>query len=172
MHVDMEYDGQVLKWIGAGDFKATSGLPGYQLPDNSCLKDKGPTPEGIYKVLVANGGKATDDGTGQCSLLPGWGLQAIPRGAAAGPCEPFWANWGNNRARLEPADARTRHGCLPERSGFYLHDSTKGYIHGCIEVEPRFFPLLRTRARLVPRGYFLLRVRYVQGRPTNGGTRV
>lgn len=171
MYVDMEYNGQVLTWKGAGDFKATSGLPGFQAPGNSCLRDKGPMPEGIYRVLIANRGTASDDGTGQCNLQPGSGIQSIPRGADAGACEPFWANWGNNRARLEPADAPTRHACSPARGGFYLHDSTKGYSHGCIEIEPRFFPLLRARARHAPRGYFVLKVKYVRGRPTYGGTR-
>lgn len=172
MLADMEFDGQVLSWNGSGRFKATTGLPGYQMPAEKCTKNKGPTPEGLYKVLVKDQGAAADDGTGQCNLAAGWGVQTIPRGAAAGNCEPFWANWGSNRARLEPADAQTQHACSPTRGGFYLHDSTKGYSHGCIEVEPSFFTALRVRAKSAVRGYFVLRVKYVSGRPTNGGTRV
>jgi hypothetical protein len=57
------------------------------------------------------------------------------------------------------------------RGGFYLHDSTKGYSHGCIEVEPSFLSILRARAANATRGYFLLKVTYVADRATNGGTR-
>jgi hypothetical protein len=171
MVVDMEFDGQILNWNGAGRFKATSGLPGYQMPDKQCVKDNGPIPEGLYKVLVKDRGVARDDGTGQCNLSPGWGVQTIPRGAAAGSCEPYWANWGTNRARMEPADARTRTACSPIRGGFYLHDSTKGFSHGCIEVEARFFTTLRTRSARNAPSHFLLKVKYVPGRATNGGTR-
>jgi hypothetical protein len=171
MLADMEFDGQVLSWKGSGTFKATTGLPGYQVPAEQCTKNKGPTPEAMYKVLITEKGAAADDGTGFCNLAPGWGVQTIPRGAKAGSCDPYWANWGYNRARLEPADAHTRHACFPRRDGFYLHDSAKGYSHGCIEVEPTFFATLRLRAGTAKRGYFLLKVKYVPGRPTNGGTR-
>jgi hypothetical protein len=172
MHVDMEFNGQLLTWSGSGRFKATTGLPGYQTPAEKCTKNKGPTPEGLHKVLVKDQGAAADDGTGQCNLAAGSGVQTIPRGAAAGACEPYWANWGANRARLEAADAQTKHACSPSRDGFYLHDSTKGYSHNCIEVEPSFFTFLRARAKTTARGYFVLKVKYVAGRPTNGGTRV
>ncbi|MFC4483141.1 tlde1 domain-containing protein [Cupriavidus campinensis] len=167
---DMKFDGQVLSWIGSGTFKATTGLAGHQHPNNQCVKDSGPIPEGMYKVLVTDLGVAKDDGTGQCNLSPGWGVQRIPRGADAGMCETYWANWGRNRARLEPADIKTSKACTPKRAGFYIHDSTKGYSHGCIEVEPRFFAILRARATS-QRSHFILSVKYVPGRATNGGTR-
>lgn len=171
MLADMEFDGRELSWNGSGKFKATTGLPGYQSPGNQCVKEKGPIPQGVYKVLVTDRGTAKDDGTRFCNLAPGWGIQTIPRGAEAGACEVYWANWGRNRARLEPADIATRNACSPKRGGFYLHDSTKGYSHGCIEVEPRFFTALRARLATNLRGYFLLKVKYVPGRSTYGGTR-
>jgi len=167
---DMAFDGQVLDWRGVR-FKATSGLPTHQHPDEQCVPDAGPIPQGTYRVMAADRGPATDDGTGLCTLQPGWGLQRIPRGAEAGECEVYWANWGRNRVRLEPADAQTRRACSPARGGFYLHDSTKGYSHGCIEVEPAFFSTLRNRAPQNPRGVYTLRVQYVPGRATNGGTK-
>lgn len=170
---DMFYDGQTLHWPGHGQFRATSGMPGHQIPGESCTPDAGPVPPGLYKIFLADHGVAKDTGQGACALQPSWGLQAIPRGAAAGECEPFWANWGQNRARMEPADTATRNRCAPIRSGFYLHDSTKGYSHGCIEVEGRIFPLLRTYAR-GGRGKstMIIRVEYTARRVTNGGTRV
>lgn len=169
--VDMEFDGQIQAWKGTGKFRATSGLSGFQYPSNQCLPDKGPIPQGIYKVLLTDRGAARDDGTGYCNLQAGWGIQSIPRGSAAGQCEPYWANWGYNRVRLEPADVKTTKACTPSRGGFYIHDSSKGFSHGCIEVERRFFSTLRARATTNLTGYFLLHVRYVAGRVTNGGTR-
>lgn len=42
-------------------------------------------------------------------------------------------NWGYNRIRLESADEKTRKACGGKRGGFYIHDSTKGYSHGCMK---------------------------------------
>ncbi|WP_227814809.1 hypothetical protein [Nitrogeniibacter aestuarii] len=172
MHADMSFNGQRLEWSGSGTFKATTGMVGFQMPNHQCVPEFGPIPQGVYKVYVADRGIAQSDKDGRCSLSPAWGIQSIPRGEAAGNCEQFWMNWGHNRARLEPADGETRNACSPVRGGFYLHDSTKGYSHGCIEVEPGFFPVLRARAAGATKGYFLLKVKYVADRPTNGGTRV
>jgi len=169
---DMIYNGQSLRWPGHGSFRATSGLPGFQVPSEFCTPESGPVPPGFYKVYLADQGAAQDDGRDACNLKPAWGIQSIPRGAAAGDCEEFWVNWGTNRARLEPADAATRNRCAPVRGGFYLHDSTKGYSHGCIEVEGRIFPLLRTYARGSRRATMIVKVEYVGDRATNGGTLV
>lgn len=169
---DMEYDGQVLEWKGYGKFKATSGLPGAQQPSEQCKPDSGPVPEGMYAVFLTDRGAAADDGTNTCTLLPAKGIQSIPRGSRAGECEPYWANWGSNRARMEPADIATRSKCRPiMRGGFYLHDSTKGYTHGCIEVEGRIFPLLRNHQKITKASSLILKIAYVQGRSTNGGTK-
>lgn len=167
---DMFFDGQALKQ-GTLKFKATSGLPGYQVPNRQCVKDNGPIPEGYYRVLLADRGTAKDDGRGNCKLSPSWGVEKIPRGTEAGQCEPVWENWGNNRVRLEPADVETQRACKPVRGGFYIHDSTKGYSHGCIEVERRFFPHLKSLAHTNQTGFCILHVKYVPGKPTNGGTR-
>ncbi|WP_459615758.1 DUF2778 domain-containing protein [Bordetella sp. 2513F-2] len=172
MTYDMHYDGQVLAWNGHGKFRASSGLPDHQSPEHFCVRDFGPIPEGLYRVLLTDRGTAQDDGRGVCNLSAAWGMQTIPRGAAAGDCEPYWANWGYNRARMEPADAATRNRCAPIRGGFYLHDSSKGYSHGCIEVEGRIFPLLRTYVRTYRRDSLIVKVEYVPGRSTNGGTHV
>ncbi|CAP44457.1 tlde1 domain-containing protein [Bordetella petrii] len=169
---DMIYDGQRVSWPGHGTFRATSGLPGFQLPGESCTAESGPVPPGFYKIYLADQGVAKDDGRDACNLKPAWGIQSIPRGAAAGDCEQPWSNWGTNRARLEPADAATRNRCAPARGGFYLHDSTKGYSHGCIEVEGRIFPLLRTYARGNRQATMIIKVEYAVGRVTNGGTLV
>jgi|GEM_PF-2548521 len=112
MKIDMTYNGTLLTWRGR-DYKATSGLPGTQNETHQCVPDKGPVPEGLYKLFINDQGMAADDGTGSCNLKPSWGMQTIPRGAKAGECEPFWANWGKNRARLEAAASATKKHCAP-----------------------------------------------------------
>ena len=170
---DMEYDGQTLRWADVGMFKATSGLPDGQKPDMQCATDLGPIPNGFYyMVLKESATGARDDGTGICKLGPGTYLERIPRGAAAGECETFWVNWGTNRIRLTPAGKISSTRSCSYRDGFYLHDSTKGFSHGCIEVEARFFDVLRNVIRT--KGHkerLFLRVNYVEGRSTYGGTR-
>ena len=168
------FDGQTLTWVGRKlSWKATSGLTGFQLPQHQCLGSKGPTPEGEYRILLLPGTTAVDDGSGRCSLAPSWRIETIPRGATAGSCEPYWANWGTRRVRFEPATEATRKACSPSRGGFYLHDSTKGYSHGCIEIQGTFFDELLKYAAGHPKVRVLrLTIRYVPGRPTNGGTYV
>lgn len=174
MKISLFYDGQFLKWNDKSlAFKATSGMPGHQMPGEQCLPDAGPVPEGVYKVFIVDQGMAQDDGRGICNIKPSWGIQTIPRGALAGECEPYWANWGTNRARMEPADEKTKKTCAPiSRGGFYLHDSVKGYSHGCIEVESRLFTHLREHHKLSKAQTLILQVKYVAGRATNGGTKI
>lgn len=173
MHYQMDYNGQVLNWGSRGSFKATSGLPDWQLPKNQCIPDNGPIPEGFYKIFLADHGLAQDDGRGICALKPSWGIQSIASGGDAGECAPYWANWGKNRARMEPADLATKSKCNPiMRGGFYLHDSTKGFSHGCIEVETRIFPMLRAYHKATKNRTIIIKVQYVEGVVTNGGTKV
>jgi hypothetical protein len=70
---------------------------------------------------------------------------------------------------MEPADAATAGHCTPRRGGFYLHDSTKGFSHGCIEVEGSLITGLRNYK--TKRSYLILKVEYATS-VTNGGTLV
>jgi hypothetical protein len=45
-----------------------------------------------------------------------------------------YPGWGTMRARLNPVS-----GNMYGRQSFYLHNSHKGYSHGCIEVGGGFF---------------------------------
>ncbi len=173
MKIELTYDGQFVKWIEKGYvFKASSGMPGHQIPGKQCAPDAGPVPEGLYKVFISDHGVAKDDRRGICALKPSWGIQEIPRGIKAGVCEPYWINWGSNRARMEPADTETKTKCIPiSRGGFYLHDSIKGYSHGCIEVESSIFKHLRAINKSANKLSVLMKVKYVSGRSTNGGTK-
>jgi hypothetical protein len=169
---DMLFNGQELHWFGYGIFKATSGMPGYQLPSFQCEGEKGPVPEGNYYIPLIEGASAKDDGTGICRLKPSWQIETIPRGSSAGACEPYWANWGYNRVRFEPADTATKNTCSVARGGFYLHDSTKGFSHGCIEVQGSFFSSLRMFVKTTTKKRISLKIQYIPGRVTNGGTKI
>lgn len=174
MKIDLFYNGQILKWNDKGlAFKATSGMKGHQMPGEQCVPDAGPVPEGEYKIYISDHGMAKDDGRGICALKPSWGIKEIPRGAKAGMCEPYWANWGKNRARMEPANETTKRRCAPiARGGFYLHDSIKGYSHGCIEVDTKIFGHLRKYHSASKKQTIILQVKYAVGRGTNGGTKI
>lgn len=164
------YDGIALTWNGKDVFKATSGMSGFQKPDLQCVSERGPVPEEKYYIPLIEGDYAEDDGNGICQLKPSWQIQRIPRGSRAGGCEPYWANWGENRVRFEPYDATTKNKCSPLRSGFYLHDSKKGFSHGCIEVERRFFAVLRLYIKKAKQRRLLMEIKYKVGVQTNGGT--
>ncbi len=170
MAIDVIFNGQELHWFGHGTYKATSGMPNFQQPSFQCEEGRGPVPEGNYYIPLIEGGVAQDDGSGICRLKPSWQIEKIPRGASAGPCEPYWANWGHNRVRFEPADSATKHKCSIQRGGFYLHDSTKGFSHGCIEVQESFFSALRVFLKRTDKTRLTLKIEYIPGRRTNGGT--
>jgi hypothetical protein len=177
MKPDLVYEGQRVYWRGNGSFRATSGLPVYQHPQYQCLGDAGPIPEGTYTMSLQEDSRpARDDGTHTCNLAVSSKVQTIPRGTDAGECEPIWANWGRRRIRLNPANPATAAKCRPRRGGFYIHDSSKGYTHGCIEVDGAFFETLRTfvsairQQRIPKRSELILEVRYFPARQTNGGT--
>ncbi|MBI3187643.1 MAG: DUF2778 domain-containing protein [Gammaproteobacteria bacterium] len=168
---DLKFDGKILTWSGRGSYRATTGMIGFQKPEFQCVRERGPVPEGNYYIPLIAGDMAKDDGEGICQLAPSWQIQQIPRGDKAGGCEPYWANWGFNRVRFEPADKLTKHKCDPKRSGFYLHDSTKGFSHGCIEVEQKFFNDLRNYLKITKNKKLSLSIKYTPGMDTNGGTK-
>lgn len=138
-------------------------------PDKQCTPDAA-IPEGNYKLFVQFQGEAPVRDASLCDLGPSWGWSTIPRGQVAGVCEQYWANWGYNRIRLEAADEKTRKVCDGKRGGFYIHDSTKGFSHGCIEVEPLFFRVLKQNTER-NKQKFIISVIYVPGQQTNGGTK-
>jgi len=135
----IEYTGQTLTiWPGAfkdrGDppivqCKATSGYPNYQNPvfANQVL---GPVPQGHYRVNLSLDPKrwANIVPSGE-NLAAAYGVQRI-RPSYVGPNGETLIpqGWGTWRARLAPINVSTT------RSNFYLHNSTKGFTHGCIET--------------------------------------
>lgn len=180
---DMEYTGQRIIW-DTKSFLATSGMRdpagsfSYQSSDFQCLKpterdeDKaGPIPEGTYRFsLVIDTRMARDYGKASCTLKRDKynRIQEIPLKRYSGYCEDYWLNWGWNRVPLIPDDQVTRKICGGKRGSFYLHDSGKGYTHGCIEVENRFFKELYSYILKHPKTKMLkLRVKYSDPRKTS-----
>jgi hypothetical protein len=152
------------------------------------LYDHGPVPEGVYEVAAQLQPGGVEDYAGwsipnagtTCVLLPSHYIEKIPRGDTgawpsggptkdtAGSCEKFWANWGYNRVALNPLGRRGTF----SRGGFFLHDSSKGFTHGCIETETRFFTWLIDLVKAEPKIMVYLQVIYPDGALTRtyGGT--
>ena len=165
----LTYNGKYLIWMDKNNrdiFHATSGMEKFQKPAFQCEKGTGPIPEGTYYLQLRFNPnyEAVVADPQTCALKPAKGIQTIPdsdplKGTA--DCGPYWDNWGANRVRIDAADHQTRNACNPRRGGFYLHDSSKGFTHGCIEVEHRFFVKLYEHVQSHPKKHkMFLKVKY------------
>ena len=149
----IEYTGQTLT-VWPGKFKdrgheallickATSGYAdvhgNYQ---NTAFEKQelGPVPHGHYRInLKARPDRWASLAPSADNLAAAEGVQMIrptytlPNGQLAYP-----GGWGTWRARLDPIDVHTA------RHNFYLHNSTKGYTHGCIETCDKLYGLFVT----------------------------
>ena len=171
---DLLYDGTQLTWYGHGNFNATSGLPGHQNAAEQSHMDEGPVPEGKYSFLVVIAKDATMVAPEKLDIREG--IEHLPDKFRFRGVEYSNFAWGPDRVRLTTLQIdspKNRH-----RGGFYLHDSTKGYSHGCIEVDPHFFLRLREYAKLPlnkrsGRFSMILNVKYTSASgSTYGGTKV
>jgi RHS repeat-associated protein len=172
----IEYKGQTLTWYGgaagdrtspSGTYPASSGLPGHQVPSEQATRDAGPVPEGSYFVALgpdpARIAKA-DSRTGELVANPNGGIEQIPLSftTRSGDTYTYGAQgtggaWGNTRAALQPGRATDTKG----RFGFYLHDSDKGYSHGCTDTKPAVLQrLIQYRQDHPSEKRFEVRVRY------------
>ncbi len=141
---DMVYTGQKLVWFqnlpegvkGTLEFSATSGMVDNQISVLQSVKDAGPIPEGRYKFLARRDPKreatVMNKTTGTLDVREG--IQILPHGSHGWQ----FAGWGSHRVRLTPIGGNA----APHRGGFYLHDSHKGYSHGCIEIAGFFERLI------------------------------
>lgn len=150
MSSNLHYDGQHLFWFGVGNFKkkqtfkGTSGRKKHQSADEQGVRDTGPIPEGRYDFHINLAGTAhvVNADPDNFDLDTRQGIESLEdMKDDAGETHNSSA-WGKNRVRLNLVQLfhpkETGH-----RGGFYLHDSVKGFTHGCIEVSPAFFKLLR-----------------------------
>jgi hypothetical protein len=116
------------------------------------IEDYGPIPEGRYSFSLAVDKQIAQvhwSKEGGATLVASWKIQRLPETAPI-PSDlvPKWraigsdavvvnfAVWGLNRVALYPVVGTNLH---HRPGGFYIHDSTKGYSHGCIEVDTMFF---------------------------------
>ncbi|EOG6908182.1 RHS repeat domain-containing protein, partial [Flavobacterium psychrophilum] len=159
--------GNKLYWYGGnvGDksnlittFKATSGnrphpdgdaAKDYQSGRFQKVKDMGPTAEGTYNINLKPSFDrvAKTDGDGSLIRSKEGGVEKIP-GLLPVTGEPnsyySFEDWGENRAYLSPENVTGATSKDRDISSFYLHDSEKGYTHGCTEVEKSLFKQLET----------------------------
>jgi RHS repeat-associated protein len=123
--------------------KATSGLyyldkkgnvKDYQNKSYQNIKDHGPVPEGLYSVNLSPDPSRTarpDTHNGKLLRTPVGGIEKIPSSFKASDGKTYYyPGWGTWRARLDPKKVPN----LYKRSSFYLHNSHKGYTHGCVET--------------------------------------
>jgi hypothetical protein len=137
-------------------------LVGHQIALAQDQKDHGPLPEGLYTLRAAvdpgrasveaanrRGDKSTsntDEGI-QFLRIGGQGIVDI--------------DWGTMRVKLNPLQGK-----MYGRGGFYIHNSRKGFSHGCVEVAPSgdgvdFFTALLAYANdPKKKPYLKLRVKY------------
>lgn len=168
--VDMVYRGTFLVWhrslpaaLARGGplmFAASSGLSGSQIARFQRDENAGPLPEADYtftaRVDAAQGSVEQANKRG-AKALDNWeqGIQFLPIGGNG----PVYRAWGTLRVRLTPRGPT--HG----RGGFFLHNSHKGFSHGCIEVGKTldgvdFFATLLQYAAQGGRANLTVRVKY------------
>jgi|SRR5271166_650161 len=154
--------------------------------------DAGPVPAGWYwfpLIFSSDANISGSDSHGGYALDKRQGIEAIPntlqfpghhRGEPSSITPSFNA-WGDNRVRLNKISLDDP---TIQRDGFYLHDSRKGYSHGCIEVGvgndgSKFFNALRVyvkqqealkKAKKPHKERLILRVKYPKDASTYGGT--
>lgn len=121
-------------------FAATSGAPCYQNSKYQTISGKGSTPEGLYKINLSDPNQMAKVDMKNGELLHGDGIERIPESWPTINPNIYYTyqDWGKHRARLIPIDVKTNR----DENSFYMHDSEKGYTHGCIEIGPRFFEVL------------------------------
>lgn len=146
-NIDMYYFGRFLVWRRslppsvAGSnflvFDASSGLFAVASAQNQ--PDSGPLPEGTYRfkaefdplqnsVEKANAALGNEPGPNGPVSNTRQGIQYLPIGG--NPGSPLvYPQWGSMRVRIEPTSVPPS-----QRGGFYLHNSAKGFTHGCVEI--------------------------------------
>ncbi len=125
----------------------------------------GPVPAGLYKInLQLNPSRFASLAADGSNLYSNFGVQLIrdhyhlPDSNSVIP-----AGWGTWRARLEKVKVNSK------RNNFYLHNSTKGYTHGCVETCDDLYDRF-SKYHQQGLGSILVNIRYTTD-STNGGTR-
>jgi len=177
-----EYTSQIITWYGGEPndrskpierFPATSGFPGYRNSSFTGKKGRGPIPEGQYTIGLQpdpNRWASVNRITGDVYWNASGGIQRVPWGVTLEDGSMVdQPGWGTIRAYLEPDSKNDMLNRFPA-DRFYIHNSNKGFTHGCIETSNSFFNrLLIYRVEHPKEAYFHFNVRYV-GVTTVGAT--
>lgn len=112
----IDEDGSILE-----SWPAISGAEGFQSPEYQNIEDKGPIPEGLWRVAIARYQEIPDHDWIEM-VAAELGLTAWPGGESS---------WGRHRVWLEPADSTTE---TYQRSGFSIHGGDTPGSSGCIDL--------------------------------------
>ncbi|MFL9839297.1 RHS repeat-associated core domain-containing protein, partial [Flavobacterium sp. ST-75] len=179
-------------------FKASSGMNNVKLSDGTAISlqkakyqyipNNGPTVEGKYQINLEpdpNRVAKADGKTGQLLRNPDGGIEKIPDFVPSDSNPNVgWSyeEWGENRVRLQPVNVPqpkdnsnetgiTGGGGKRDLNSFYLHDSQKGYSHGCTECDTELFDQL-IKYRAEGNKNIEVQVKYPnKEHVTNGGTK-
>ena len=123
----IDFDGEYLRFVENGntilELPAMSGNPNFQERKYQNLKNKGPLPEGNYRVKQNN-----------VQDIENSIFEMIGQGKAPGG----WSSWGKHRVWLTPFSSNTMHG----RDNFSIHGGKSLGSAGCIDLacqEEEFF---------------------------------
>lgn len=122
--------GNINKSAQVQQYAGTSGGEGYQNSNNQNIPDAGPVPSGDYKINLEPDftRKVKTNSDGSTKPNPDGGVELLPWGNGS-----LYSEWGQWRARLDKVNVNST------RNDFYLHDSYKGYSHGCIETNTALY---------------------------------
>ena len=141
----MTYDGTSIsgyrqfgkRYTKDNTWSAASGAIDAQNSMNTNMRDLGPVPDAKsgYRIDISPEISTAEEvlGTeGNNVLLRGTGIQYIP---------PGYTQWGSMRVRLQIINP-SEGSLFRDNDSYYLHDSKKGYSHGCVEVDSGVFKWL------------------------------
>lgn len=128
----LEFDGTKLCWFGHREtqtcWPAVSGVSGFQTKGFQALKDKGPLPEGKWRVRQDRYQRFDDapliNRLASYLLFLNIKVTNWPGGKIA---------WGNHRVWIEPSRGNDVHG----RSGFSIHGGAFPRSAGCVDLTDR-----------------------------------
>ena len=124
------------------------GQNNYQEARFQNIKDKGPTPEGDYHInLEPDPDRQVEtfwnNGNIDFKKREEGGIETLTFPNPTTGTLSYSPAWGMHRAALTPDNVTGAKDSERDNSSYYFHDSTKGYTHGCTEVDTELFSQLK-----------------------------